>query len=131
MTIKDFHFKMGDLVLKRHMAIEKVLNKKMRPRYTRPLIVTSCNKGTTYILAELDSSLLDRPVAVFHIIPYFTCAHIELPPLDKLLDMSIVRLCKLQNSSDTDTDEYLNDNNASSQPDDKAGSQTETDAKDD
>ncbi len=45
--------------------------------------------------------------------------------------MSIVRLCKLQNSSDTDTDEYLNDNNASSQPDDKAGSQTETDAKDD
>ena len=70
MTIKDFHFKMGDLVLKRHMAIEKVLNKKMRPRYTGLLIVISRNKGTAYILTELDGSLLDRPVAVFLVIPY-------------------------------------------------------------
>ena len=118
------------------MAIEKALNKKMRPRYTRLLIVISRNKGTAYILTELNGSLLDRPVAAFHVIPYFAHTHIELPPLDKLLDMSIAHLCELQNSSntDTDTDEYLNNNNAvnaSSQPDDEAGSQTETDTDDD
>jgi len=45
--------------------------------------------------------------------------------------VSIVRLRKLQNSSDTNTDEYLNNDDASSQPDDKAGSQTETDTNDD
>ena len=131
MTIKDFHFRLGNLVLKQHTAIEKALNKKMQPRYTRPLIVISHNKGTAYILAELDGSLLDRPVAAFCVIPYFARAHIELPPLNELLDVSIACLCELQNSSDTDTNEYLNDNDASSQPDNEAGSQTETDADDD
>ncbi len=113
------------------MAIEKALNKKMQPRYTGLLIVILHNKGTTYILTELDGSLLDRPVTAFCVIPYFKCAYIELPPLDELLDVSIVCLWELQNSSDTDTDEYLNDNNASSQPDDETGSQTEADANND
>ena len=118
---------MGDLILKWYITIEKALNKKMWPRYTGPLIVISCNKGTTYILAELDSSLLDRPIAVFHVIQSFVRAHIKLPPLDELLDVSIVHLCKLQNSSNTNTDKYLNDDDASSQPDNEAGSQTDAD----
>src|SRR6266545_8179003 len=105
------------------MAIEKALNKKMQPRYTGLLIVILHNKGTAYILTELDGSLLDRPIAVFCVIPYCVHTHIELPPLDELLDVSIAHLRKLQNSSDTDTDEYLNNNDTSSQPNDKAGSQ--------
>ena len=45
-SIKDFNFKLGDLVLMRNTAIEKALNKKMRPRYIGLLIVISRNKGS-------------------------------------------------------------------------------------
>src|SRR6266545_7874918 len=31
-TIKDFHFRLGNLVLKQYTTIEKALNKKMQPR---------------------------------------------------------------------------------------------------
>jgi len=88
-TIQNFDFKLGDLVLLRHTAIEKALNRKMRPRYTGPIIVISCNKGGAYIVAELDGSLYDRPIAAFRLIPYFACQHIDLPPLEDLLDISI------------------------------------------
>jgi hypothetical protein len=58
-TIRNFNFKLGDLVLLQNMAIEKALNRKMCLRYTGPLIVVSQNRGGAYILAELDGSLLD------------------------------------------------------------------------
>ena len=70
-TIKDYNFKLGDLVLERHMKIKKVLNTKMRPRYLGPLIVISCNKGGTYILAELNGTLYHQPITAFRVIPYF------------------------------------------------------------
>ncbi|CDO77997.1 hypothetical protein BN946_scf184723.g4 [Trametes cinnabarina] len=38
-TIRDFDFKPGSLVLMWHTQIEKSLNRKMRPRYTGPLVV--------------------------------------------------------------------------------------------
>jgi hypothetical protein len=106
-TIRDFNFKPGDLVLLRNTAIEKSLNRKMRPRYTGPLIVISRNKGGAYILAELDGSLFDRPIAAFRLIPYFARQHLELPPLDQLLDTSIARLQELEQTTLDDVDDHF------------------------
>ena len=101
-TIKDYNFKLGDLVLVRNTAIEKALNRKMRARYLGPVIVVSRNKGGAYILAELDGSLFDRPTAAFRVIPYFARASIDLPPLDDLLDVSRARLRQLEGSTVVD-----------------------------
>jgi len=40
-SIRDFNFQRGALVLVRNTAIEKALNRKMRPRYTGPMVVVS------------------------------------------------------------------------------------------
>jgi hypothetical protein len=62
-----------------------------------------------YILCELDGSVLDRPIAAFHIIPYL--AHIEIPllPLTDLIDITTDRLCELEATALDDVDEPLND----------------------
>jgi hypothetical protein len=87
-TIKDFNFRLGDLVLVWNTAIEKALNRKMRARYLGPVIVLSRNKGGAYVLTELDGSVFHRPVAAFRVIPYSPRSKITLPPLDELLDIS-------------------------------------------
>ena len=87
-TIIKYNFKLGDLVLIRNTAIEKSLNRKMCARYLGPLIVISQNKGGTYIISELNGSVFGRPIAAFQVIPYFACQHIEIPPLNKLIDIS-------------------------------------------
>ena len=98
-TIREFNFKLGDLVLIRNTAIEKALNRKMRARYLGPCIVVSKSKGGAYIIAELDGAVFDRPVAAFRVIPYFARASIALPPLDSLLDISTSRLTELEEST--------------------------------
>jgi hypothetical protein len=104
-SIQDFNFKLGDLVLVRNTAIEKALNRKMRARYLGPLIIISRNKGGAYIIAELDGSVFDRPVAAFRVIPYFARDKLELPPLDELLDISRARLKEMENSTAKDPEE--------------------------
>ena len=104
-TIKQFDFRLGDLVLVRNTAIEKALNRKMRPRYLGPLIVISRNRGGAYILAELDGSVFDRPIAAFRVIPYFARRKIDLPPLDNLLDISRQRLTELESTDNTELDD--------------------------
>jgi hypothetical protein len=108
-TIKDFNFRLGDLVLVRNTAIEKALNRKMRARYLGPVIVLARNKGGAYILSELDGSVFHRPVAAFRVIPYFARSKIDLPPLDDLLDVSRQRLQELQNSEIMDPDDDLDE----------------------
>jgi hypothetical protein len=104
-TIRDYDFKRGDLVLIRNTAIEKALNRKMRARYLGPLIVISRNKGGAYIIAELDGSVFDRPVAAFRVIPYFARTKIAIPPLEDLIDISQQRLVQMEQSEVQDPDE--------------------------
>jgi hypothetical protein len=104
-VIKDFDFKLGDLVLIRHTEIEKSLNRKMRPRYLGPLIVITRNRGGAYILCELDGTVLDRPVAAFRVIPYLARRSIPLPDLKDLIDIPTERLRELESSGEEEEDE--------------------------
>ena len=88
----------------------------MRPRYTGPIIVISRNKGGAYIVAELDGSLYDRPIAAFCLIPYFARHHIDLPPLEDLLDVSIERLRELEDTTYDNTDEYFDEDSPDADP---------------
>ena len=104
-TIQNFDFRAGDLVLVRNTAIEKALNRKMRPRYLGPLVVVARNKGGAYILCELDGTLLHSPTAAFRVVPYFARNHLDIPDLEKHLDVSVARLRELEASSAADPDE--------------------------
>ena len=86
--------------------------------YLGPLIVISRNRGGSYILAELDGTLFDRPIAAFRVIPYFARQNLALPPLEELLDVSQNRLRELENtaSADPDDDDAL-DSDADADPD--------------
>ena len=109
-SIRDFDFKLGDLVLVRNTAIEKALNRKMCARYLGPLIVISRNKGGAYIVSELDGSVLDRPIAAFRVIPYFARTALDIPPLDDLIDISEARLAQMKKTTMPDPEEDLDDN---------------------
>ena len=84
------------------MAIEKVLNRKMRARYLGLLIVISRNKGGAYIVTKLDGSIFDCPVTAFRVILYFARMKLDLPVLDKLLDVSHQQLQQMKDSEDAD-----------------------------
>ena len=58
-----------------------------------------------YIVAELDGSVFNRPIAAFHVIPYFMWTMISLPPLDNLLDISQTQLHEMKDSYIADPDE--------------------------
>ena len=106
-TIKDFNFARGRLVLVRNTAIEKSLNRKMRPRYLGPLIVIGRNRGGAYLLCELDGTLLDRPIAAFRVIPYFARKSIPLP--DNFLDATPDRVRDMMKSDAQGDDEETSD----------------------
>lgn len=113
-TIEDFDFHRGDLVLVRNTAVEKALNRKMRPRYQGPMIVVSRNKGGAYIIAELDGTVLDRPIAAFRVIPYLARRSIKVSLTD--LDVPLSRIRDMEDSSslgDDDDDEQEEENDAS------------------
>jgi hypothetical protein len=83
--------------------IEKSLNKKMCARYIGPLIVVSRNYGGAYILAELDGTVLHRPIAAFHLLPYFSHKAIPLPP--DFIDIDDTRLREMEHNLTADGDE--------------------------
>jgi hypothetical protein len=104
-TLKDFDFQRGSLVLMRNTQIEKLL-KKMCARYIGPLIVVSRNYGGAYILAELDGTVLHRPIAAFRLLPYFARKTIPLPP--DFIDIDDTRLREIEHSLTADGDEEDN-----------------------
>ena len=78
-TIKDYHFKPGDLVLMRNTSIESSLNRKLKPRYIGPLVVLHRNKGGAYVIAELDGTVYGSTVGAFRLVPYHARTSIDLP----------------------------------------------------
>ena len=104
-TVQDFDFGHGDLVLVRNTAIEKALNRKMRARYLGPLVVVSRNKGGAYIICELNGSVFDRPVAAFRVVPYFALKSIALSDLSGFLDISATRLRDMEDSASLGDDD--------------------------
>jgi hypothetical protein len=77
----------------------------MQAQYLSPCIVISRNYGGAYIIAELDGSVFDRPVAAFRVIPYFARAELDLPPLETLIDISQNHLVEMENSTEIDPEE--------------------------
>jgi hypothetical protein len=75
----------------------------MRTRYIGPLIVVSRNYGSAYIVAELDGTVLHRPIAAFHLLPYFARKSIPLPP--GIIDIDDTHLQEMEHSLNADGDE--------------------------
>jgi hypothetical protein len=104
-VIKDFKFKPGDLVLIRHTEIESALDKKMKPRYTGPMIVIAENKGGSYIIAEMSGAVWHRKVAKFRVVPYFAREKIELPEgIMAIIDTDEAGLARIRAQPDEDVD---------------------------
>jgi len=102
-VIKDYKFKLGDLILVRNTAIEKSLDKKMKARYLGPMVVIRCTKGGSYVVAELNGALWQQKVGAFHCVPYFTCKSIELPEnVLEWLEISEEGVQKILRSGDVD-----------------------------
>ena len=81
----------------------------MHARYLGPLIIISRNKGGTYIVSELNGSVLDCPIAAFRVIPYFARAALDIPPLDDLIDISEAHLAQIKATTMPDPEEDLDD----------------------
>jgi len=86
----------------RNTRFEKSLNRKMRPRYIRPMIVISQNHGGAYILAELNGAVLQRLIGAFQVILYYPRRTITLPPLEDVLDISTKELRRREESKKVD-----------------------------
>ncbi|KAJ3913863.1 hypothetical protein F5877DRAFT_51560, partial [Lentinula edodes] len=102
-TIKNYDFKLGDLVIARNTRVEKTFSAKNRMRYMGPLIVIRRNRGGAYIVAELDGTVWRTPVGAFRIIPYLARSSLPLPNLDEFLDISTKELAELEASEINDT----------------------------
>ena len=81
----------------------------MWAQYLGPCIVISQNKGGAYIIAELDGSVFDRPVAAFRVVPYFAHEKLDLPPLETLIDISQQCLTEMENTLAPDPEEDSED----------------------
>lgn len=68
--LQRFLYQPGELVLVRNTMIEKELNRKTKPRYLGPFEVDRRTKGGSYVLKELDGTILRQGVAAFRLYPY-------------------------------------------------------------
>jgi len=107
-TIKDWDFKPGTLVQVRHTSIEKDLDRKMYPRYLGPLIVIQQTRGGSYIVAEMDGTVLKGKVGAFRVLPHVQRYEpIVLPEeIKDLIDMSMDQLEDMADREEKDEDVY-------------------------
>jgi hypothetical protein len=103
-VIKDYSFKPGDLVMIWNTAIEKSLDKKMKPRYNGPMIVVAQGKNGAYIVAEMTGAVLHQKIARFRVVPYFARTKIALPEgIMSIIDADKSVIDKIDNLSDDET----------------------------
>jgi hypothetical protein len=124
--ICDFSFKPGDLVLVRNTAVEKALNRKMHLHYTGPLVVVSRNRGSAYILCELDGTLSHSPFAAFRMLHYHARKHIDIPDIEQHINVTVTRLREMEAAYNPDPDDP--DPSKHSPQDSGAGQEADADA---
>jgi len=83
-TIVPGHYEPGMLVLVRNTAVEKELDRKVKPRYLGPYVVIRKTKGGSYILSELDGSVSKLRYAAFRLLPYIARAGVRINLKDLL-----------------------------------------------
>ena len=71
--------------------------------------MVSRNRGGAYVVAELDGSIFDRPIAAFRLVPYLARTDPLQVPLHTL-DVGPERIRELEDS--VDRDETLDDDPA-------------------
>ena len=103
-VIKDYDFKPGTLVQVRHSQIEKSLDRKMYPRYRGPMVVIQQTRGGSYVIAEMDGTVLKEKVGAFRVLPHFArYKPIVLPQnIHDLIDLSSEQLEKMVEDLDSD-----------------------------
>lgn len=106
---KRFHRKLRrkmysskDLVLVRNTMVEKELNRKHKPRYLGPFEVDRRTKGGSYVLKELDGTILRQGVAAFRLLPYIGR---NLEYLEMLANMNDEDFSEDDSDEDEDVDD--------------------------
>ena len=60
------------------------------------MIIVSCNKGSAYIICNLDSTLAHTPVVAFRVVPYFTRKSLDIPDIQQHIDMTVAHLQQME-----------------------------------
>jgi hypothetical protein len=105
-VIFDYDFKPGTLVQVRNTAIEKNLDRKMFPRYMGPMVVICRTRGGSYIIAEMDGTVLKSKVGAFRVLPHRSRYEpMDLPEdIHELIDLTKDQLDTMVNDGDDDED---------------------------
>ena len=98
--LKKSFYKPGELVLVRNSEVEVRLNRKTKPRYLGPYEVCRRTEGGSYVLKELDGSILQQGVAAFRLLPYISRYN------KKLLKEIAKEVMEERSDSDSEDDWY-------------------------
>jgi len=104
LSIQDFDFEVGSLVLVCNSRIKKELNHKTKPHFLGPMVIVHCTKGGAYILAELNGAVSRLRYAAFWVIPYLARFPDRIP-VTSLLDDVELEDVQLHSESFQPTDE--------------------------